>query len=98
MTPRRFPPPWTIEEHNEACFIVKDATRQAIAYVYFEDEPGRRSAISISTMSHSAARRLTGSRATRRGARRRTSPRRRTNGRSDHDLLKGPQKHSISKR
>ena len=27
ITPmRRFPPPWIIEEHNNACFIVKDAT------------------------------------------------------------------------
>jgi hypothetical protein len=25
---RHFPPPWTIEEHNNACFIVKDATGQ----------------------------------------------------------------------
>jgi hypothetical protein len=25
----RFPPPWTMEEHNNACFIVKDATGQA---------------------------------------------------------------------
>jgi hypothetical protein len=25
VTPRRFPPPWPIEEHNQACFIVKDA-------------------------------------------------------------------------
>jgi len=41
---RRFPPPWIIEEHNNACFIVKDATGQALAYVYFEDESGRRSA------------------------------------------------------
>ena len=24
---RRFPPPWTIEENNDACFIVKDASR-----------------------------------------------------------------------
>jgi hypothetical protein len=22
---RRFPPPWVIEDHNNACFIVKDA-------------------------------------------------------------------------
>jgi len=27
---RRFPPPWTIEEHNNACFIVKDGTGQAL--------------------------------------------------------------------
>ena len=41
---RRLPPAWIVEEHNDACFIVKDATGQALAYVYFEDEPGRRSA------------------------------------------------------
>jgi hypothetical protein len=41
---RRFPPPWTIEEHNDACFIVKDATGQALSYLYFDDEPQRRSA------------------------------------------------------
>jgi hypothetical protein len=46
---RRFPPPWTIEEHNNACFIVKDATRQALAYFYFEEEPGRRSAAKLLT-------------------------------------------------
>ncbi len=45
--PRRFPPPWTIEEHNQACFIVKDATGQALAYIYFEDEAGRRLAANL---------------------------------------------------
>jgi hypothetical protein len=38
---RRFPPPWTAEQ-TDACFIVKDKNDQALAYVYFEDEPGRR--------------------------------------------------------
>ena len=28
-------------EESEACFIVRDANGQALAYVYFEDEPGR---------------------------------------------------------
>ena len=37
----RFPPPWSIEE-TEACLIVRDANRQALAYVYFEKEPRRR--------------------------------------------------------
>ena len=37
---RRFPPPWTAEE-TDACFIVRDATEQALAYVYCEEEPGR---------------------------------------------------------
>ena len=36
----RFPPPWSIEERLES-FIVKDATGQQIAYLYFEDEPQR---------------------------------------------------------
>ena len=40
MRPRRFPPPWSIEERQES-FIVKDATGQQLAYLYFEDEPQR---------------------------------------------------------
>ena len=39
MTTRRFPPPWSIEEQS-ACFVVRDHNGQALAYVYFEDEPG----------------------------------------------------------
>ena len=27
---RRFPPPWTIDEANNACFIVRDSTGQAV--------------------------------------------------------------------
>jgi hypothetical protein len=38
--PRRFPPPWIAEE-TDACFIVRDANGRALAYVYFEDEPGQ---------------------------------------------------------
>jgi hypothetical protein len=48
-SPRRFPPPWTIEENNNACLIVRDRGGQALAYVYFEDEPGRRTAASLLT-------------------------------------------------
>jgi hypothetical protein len=46
---RRFPPPWTIEEHNDACFIVREYNRQTLACVYFEEEPGRRSAAKVLT-------------------------------------------------
>ena len=55
---RRFPPPWMIEEHNNACFIVRDKNGQALAYVYFEDEPGRRSA---KLLTRDEARRLAAS-------------------------------------
>jgi len=43
MSARLFPPRWTIDEHAES-FIVHDATRQALGYFYFEDEPQHRSA------------------------------------------------------
>jgi hypothetical protein len=39
VEPRRFPPPWTVEE-TAPCFIVRDANEQALAFVYCEDEPG----------------------------------------------------------
>ena len=48
MAGRRFPPPWTAEG-TAACFIVRDGNGQALAYVYFEDEPGRRSAAKLLT-------------------------------------------------
>ena len=44
VTARRFSPPWTFEEANNVCFIVKDANGFEVSYVYFEDEPGRRAA------------------------------------------------------
>ena len=46
MSRRRFPPPWSAEE-TDACFIVRDTNGQALAYVYFEDEPGRRAAANL---------------------------------------------------
>ena len=39
MPPRRFPPPWSVEE-LDACYVARDHDGQALAYVYFEDEPG----------------------------------------------------------
>jgi hypothetical protein len=46
---RRFSPPWTIEDSNDACFIVRDKNRHALAYVYYELEPGRRTAANLLT-------------------------------------------------
>jgi hypothetical protein len=57
MEPRRFPPPWTVEE-TDACFIVKDRAGLSLAQFrhmmrlliffgfrfYFEDKPGRQAA------------------------------------------------------
>jgi hypothetical protein len=45
---RRFPPPWSVEE-LDACFVVRDHSGQKLAYVYFEEEPGRRSSAKLLT-------------------------------------------------
>ena len=45
---RRCPPPWSAEE-TDACIIVRDHNGQALTYVYFEDEPGRRAAAHLLT-------------------------------------------------
>jgi hypothetical protein len=45
MTDRRtFSPPWDVHEATES-FCIRDAKGQALAYVYFEDETGRRMAM-----------------------------------------------------
>jgi hypothetical protein len=49
MPARRFPPPWSVEEYNDACFIVRDTNGQQLAYIYFEDEPQRRAAAKLLT-------------------------------------------------
>jgi len=47
---------WSVEELNDACFIVKDSAGQKLAYVYFEDESGRRTAAKL--LSKDEARRI----------------------------------------
>jgi hypothetical protein len=40
MSARRFPPPWSVEE-TDACFIVRDANGQALAYVLLRGRAGQ---------------------------------------------------------
>jgi hypothetical protein len=58
--PRRFPPPWAVDDPDaklgQTCYIVRDANGHAVAYVYFEDEPRRRSAAHL--MTRDEARRI----------------------------------------
>jgi hypothetical protein len=56
MNKRRFPPPWTVDEMNDVCFIVRDKNRQQLGYFYYEQEPGRRTAANLLTKDE--ARRL----------------------------------------
>jgi hypothetical protein len=55
MPSRRFPTPWTVEDHD-ACFIVSDHNGHSLAYVYYEQEPGRRAAANL--MDRDEARRI----------------------------------------
>jgi len=48
MTERRFPAPWSAEPQPNY-YVVRDADGQQLAYVYFENEPGRRSAAKLLT-------------------------------------------------
>ena len=52
---RRFPPPWSVED-IDAAFVVKDGNGQQLAYVYYEEEPGRRTASKM--LSKDEARRI----------------------------------------
>jgi hypothetical protein len=45
-----------VQATNDACFIVKDANGLAVAYVYYEEEPGRRTAANL--MTRDEARRI----------------------------------------
>jgi hypothetical protein len=53
VAPRRFPPPWSVDDPDtklgQVCFIVRDANGQALASLYCEEEPGRRSAAHLLT-------------------------------------------------
>ena len=48
MHSRHFPPPWNVDD-NGSCFIVRDHNGQALAYTYYEVDPGRRTAANLMT-------------------------------------------------
>jgi hypothetical protein len=43
--PRRLPAPWRVDNTSTESFCIRDAKGQALAYVYYEDETGRRMAM-----------------------------------------------------
>ena len=45
---RRFPPPWSVEE-TQPCVIVRDHNGQALTFVCYEDDPGRRTTAKLLT-------------------------------------------------
>jgi len=40
MTARRFPPPWSVEELNNACFVVRDCQRPGARFCLFRGRAG----------------------------------------------------------
>ena len=56
IMPRRFRPPWSIDEMHGVCFIVCDKNRQQLGYLYYEHDPDRRRAANMLTREE--ARRL----------------------------------------
>jgi DNA-directed RNA polymerase specialized sigma24 family protein len=46
MTARRFPAPWSAQLQPNH-YVVRDANGQALAYIYYESEPERRSAAKL---------------------------------------------------
>jgi hypothetical protein len=51
----RFPPPWSVEDIG-AAFVVTDSAGQKLSYIYYEEEPGLRSAAKL--LSKDEARRI----------------------------------------
>ncbi len=43
---RHLPPPWSIEDLT-SCFVVKAHGGQELAYIYYEEDPSRRSIVKM---------------------------------------------------
>ena len=48
LTARGFPLPWSVKDIGDA-FVVRDSAEQKVAYVYYEEDPGRRRAAKLLT-------------------------------------------------
>jgi hypothetical protein len=48
MPGREFLAPWSAEEHS-GHYVVRDGNGQAVAYIYYENHPSRRSAAKLLT-------------------------------------------------
>src|SRR5580693_5549401 len=46
----------SMSANNGACFIIRDHNGQALSYIYYENEPGRRAAANL--LTHDEARRI----------------------------------------
>jgi hypothetical protein len=53
--PEQFRPPWSVDD-LAGCFVVKARGGQKLAYIYYEDAPGRRSIVKL--LSRDEARRI----------------------------------------
>ena len=47
-SPRRFPPPWSAELQPNY-YVIRDADGQQLAYIYYSNDPDRRSAAKLLT-------------------------------------------------
>ena len=48
FSPRHFPPPWSAELQPNY-YVIRDADGQQIAYIYYSNDPDRRSAAKLLT-------------------------------------------------
>jgi hypothetical protein len=55
MTPRRFPPPWSVDDIG-GCFVVKASNNRPLVFIYYGEGVPRRSLARL--LTRNAARRI----------------------------------------
>jgi hypothetical protein len=55
MTPRRFPPPWSVDDIG-GCFVVKASNNRPLVFIYYGEGVARRSLARL--LTRNAARRI----------------------------------------